>query len=108
RVFVGKLRLAEEFDRLQQVIDKPSSGLIRKGPVTVEQHKAAPLLQTALVERAIILRLFAPQQGNKAHADMLRSPGENGDLIQSGPRLVPVLIAPQDHKVVAVLLQVES
>lgn len=39
---------------------------------------------------------------------MLRSPGENGDLIQSGPRLVPVLIAPQNHKVVAVLLQVES
>lgn len=39
---------------------------------------------------------------------MLRSPGENGDLIQSGPRLVPVLIAPQNHKVVTVFLQVES
>ncbi len=107
-VFVRKLRLAEEFDRLQQVIDKPSSGLIRKGTFTVEQHKTAALLQTTLVERAVILRLFAPQQGNKAHADMLRSPGENGDLIQSGPRLVPVLIAPQNHKVVTVFLQVES
>lgn len=108
RIFVGKLRLAEEFDRLQQVIDKPSSGFIRKGPVIVEQHKAAALLQTALVEWAVILRLLAPQQGNKAHADMFWRPGENGDFIQSGPRLVPVLIAPQDHKVVAVLLQVES
>ena len=108
RVFVGKLRLAEEFDRLQQVIDKPSSCLIRKGSVAVEQHKTSPLLQTTLAERAVILRLLAPQQGNKAHADMLRCPGENGDLIQSGPRLVPVLIAPQNHKVVAVLLQVES
>ncbi|GHL77910.1 hypothetical protein ECZU34_56580 [Escherichia coli] len=58
---------------MQQVIDKPSSGLIRKGTFTVEQHKTAALLQTTLVERAVILRLFAPQQGNKAHADMLRS-----------------------------------
>lgn len=107
-VFVGKLRLAEKFDRLQQVIDKPSSSLIRKGSVTVEQHKTAPLLQTTLVERAVILRLLTPQQGNKAHADMFRSPGENGDLIQPGARLMPVLIAPQNHKVVAVLLQVES
>lgn len=93
---------------MQQVIDKPSSGLICKGTVTVEQHKAAALLQTTLVERAVILHLFAPQQGNKAHADMLRSPCENGDLIQSGARLMPVLIAPQNHKIVAVLLQVES
>lgn len=37
----GRGRLAEEFDRLQQVIDKPSSGVIRKGPVTVGQYKAA-------------------------------------------------------------------
>lgn len=107
-VFVGKLRLAEEFDRLQQIIDKPSSGLIRKGTVTVEQNKTASLFQTTLVKRAVILRLFAPQQGNKAHADMFWRPGENGDLIQSGARLMPVLIAPQNHKVVAVLLQVES
>lgn len=93
---------------MEQVIDKPSSGLICKGPVTVEQYKAAALLQTTLVERAVILRLLTPQQGNKAHADMLRCLGKNGYLIQSAPRLVPVLIAPQDHKVVAVLLQVES